>query len=107
MSFSIALRQGPARMASALPRMQPKFTSTMIRSFHSAPTSRSTTLLSSAAARNAFSRTGPRRLYNNSGIPVQQEAPGSGIRKLLVGGAIFGGTLFAINVVFNRETRDD
>ena len=29
------------------------------------------------------------------------------IRKLLVGGAIFGGTLVAINVVFNRETRED
>jgi len=31
----------------------------------------------------------------------------SALRKLLVGGAIFGGTLVAINIVFNRETRDD
>lgn len=29
------------------------------------------------------------------------------IRRLLTGGAIFGGTLIAINVVFNRETRED
>jgi len=36
-------------------------------------------------------------------------APESGglVRKLLVGGAIFGGTLVAVNMVFNRETRDD
>lgn len=32
---------------------------------------------------------------------------GSGYRKVLIGGAIFGGTLMAINVVFNRETRED
>jgi hypothetical protein len=29
------------------------------------------------------------------------------MRKLLVGGAIFGGTLVGINAVFNRETRED
>ena len=29
------------------------------------------------------------------------------IRRLLTGGAIFGGTLIAINAVFNRETRED
>jgi len=29
------------------------------------------------------------------------------MRRLLTGGAIFGGTLIAINVVFNRETRED
>lgn len=32
---------------------------------------------------------------------------GSTLRRLLVGGAIFGGTLVAINAVFNRETRED
>lgn len=29
------------------------------------------------------------------------------IQKLLVGGALFGGTLLGINLVFNRETRED
>jgi growth hormone-inducible transmembrane protein len=36
-------------------------------------------------------------------------APSGGnlIQKLVVGGAMFGGTLLAINLVFNRETRED
>jgi hypothetical protein len=36
-------------------------------------------------------------------------APSGGnlIQKLVVGGAIFGGTLLAINLIFNRETRED
>ncbi len=29
------------------------------------------------------------------------------MRKLLIGGAIFGGTLVTVNLVFNRETRAD
>lgn len=33
--------------------------------------------------------------------------PGSLMQKLAVGGAIFGGTLLAINLVFNHETRED
>jgi hypothetical protein len=28
-------------------------------------------------------------------------------RRLLYGAGLFGGTIFAINMVFNRETRDD
>lgn len=32
---------------------------------------------------------------------------GSLVQKLLVGGAMFGGTLLAINLIFNRETRED
>jgi F-box/leucine-rich repeat protein 7 len=36
----------------------------------------------------------------------QQQGQGSALRKLLIGGSIFGGTLLAINVVFNRETRE-
>jgi FtsH-binding integral membrane protein len=38
--------------------------------------------------------------------PVQQETGSLG-SKLLYGAAIFGGTLVAINFVFNRETRED
>ena len=29
------------------------------------------------------------------------------MQRLLYGGAIFGGTLLAVNLVFNRETRED
>jgi len=32
---------------------------------------------------------------------------GNLVQKLLVGGALFGGTLLAVNVMFNRETRED
>jgi hypothetical protein len=39
--------------------------------------------------------------------PVAQVNSGNLIQKLVVGGAMFGGTLLAINLVFNRETRDD
>lgn len=39
--------------------------------------------------------------------PVAQVNGGSLVQKLVVGGAMFGGTLLAINLVFNRETRDD
>ena len=39
--------------------------------------------------------------------PVAAAGQASTMRKLLVGGAIFGGTLVATNIIFNRETRDD
>lgn len=29
------------------------------------------------------------------------------LKKLAVGGALFGGTLVALNMIFNRETRED
>ena len=53
------------------------------------------------AFRSAF-----RRQYN-------QQAPAADVdrsnltRRLLYGAGLFGGTIFAINMVFNRETRDD
>jgi multisubunit Na+/H+ antiporter MnhB subunit len=39
----------------------------------------------------------------------QAVAPNAGnlVQKLVVGGAMVGGTLIAINMVFNRETRED
>lgn len=51
-------------------------------------------------------RNGARSYYQES---ARQEtvSSGTGMRKMLVGGAIFGGTLVAINAVFNRETRED
>lgn len=58
------------------------------------------------ASRNALQSTF-RRGYNQQSYSV----PGTGSRnltqRLLYGGAIFGGTLVAINLIFNRETRED
>lgn len=105
MSFSITLRQGPARLAQRLPQLSQPFRTTATRAFHQASSKSRPTASVATAARNALLR-GSSRTY------MQQAAPGvqgqaSPLRKLLVGGAIFGGTLVAINVVFNRETRDD
>jgi len=38
---------------------------------------------------------------------AQQSNSGNLVQKLVVGGALFGGTLLAINLIFNRETRED
>jgi growth hormone-inducible transmembrane protein len=73
------------------------------------PLSRSVTPLKSSpllsSARNAFKRhyaTPP-----PNGAVAMPTASGSLMQRLLYGGAIFGGTLLAINLVFNRETRED
>lgn len=55
--------------------------------------------------RNTF-RQSARRGYQSQATqnPLAQ---GSMTQRLIYGGAIFGGTLLAINLVFNRETRED
>jgi len=52
---------------------------------------------------------GPSRSYNHQSYsqPQQPVDRASLTKKLLIGGGIFGGTLAAINLVFNRETRED
>lgn len=45
-----------------------------------------------------------RSYYQQAQAATSQASP---LRKLLVGGAIFGGTLVVTNIMFNRETRDD
>ncbi|KDN66772.1 putative bax Inhibitor family protein [Colletotrichum sublineola] len=113
MSFNITLRQGPARLAQRLPQLyQPStsvFRTTATRAFHQAsPKARPSALskTTSIAARNAF--RSPARMYNYGAFEGQQQGQQSNpMRKLLVSGAIFGGSLVAINLVFNRETRDD
>lgn len=125
MSFTFTVRQGPARLASRLPQLAKSTTrsaagpSVAIRAFHrSAPKnnffSSRTSLLTASGL-----RSGPKpaqslvsRLAGSSRTYYQQTQQqttdqASLLRKLLVGGAIFGGTLVAVNVVFNRETRDD
>ena len=55
---------------------------------------------------NAFRQSAKRRSYQTS-APANPVAQGNLTQRLIYGGAIFGGTLLAINLVFNRETRED
>lgn len=108
MSFTLSIRQGPARLAQRLPKITKSAFRAPARSFHqpAKPSAGFFTSRITASTRNAFSRTGARP-YSQDAAAQQAAASGSGMRRLLVGGAIFGGTLVAINAVFNRETRDD
>lgn len=55
--------------------------------------------------RSSF-RQASRRGYQTQ-TPQNPLAQGNMTQRLIYGGAIFGGTLLAINLVFNRETRED
>ncbi|KAI1334574.1 Bax inhibitor family protein [Xylariaceae sp. FL0016] len=111
MSFTIAVRQGPARVASRLPQLTKASlrTSAPTRAFHQSSTKPSTFFTPKIAS--SVLRTTSRNAFKQSRGYQQQAAPaadsGSLMRRLLTGGAIFGGTLVAANVVFNRETRED
>ncbi|KAG5977139.1 hypothetical protein E4U55_007031 [Claviceps digitariae] len=123
MSFTLSVRQNPLRLAQRLPELSKSaFRATApIRSFHQQQPAKpvgnnnfftftSSSRTSSVAGRNAFfsHRAGSgSRSYYQSTTEQQADASGSSTRKLLIGGAIFGGTLVAINTVFNHETRDD
>lgn len=125
MSFTITLRQGPARLAARLPQLSQTVAKTSspsssiaTRAFHRSSRQQNAfftsknTLLTSSLARSAPNTSltarlvaaGSKRGYQSQAAPVDNA---SAMRKLLVGGAIFGGTLVAINAVFNRETRED
>lgn len=126
MLFTITLRQGPARLATRLPQLSqsvakssPLTSSIATRAFHRSSRQQNAfftsknTLLASSLARSVPKTTltarlvaaGSKRGYQSQAAPAADNA--STMRKLLVGGAIFGGTLVAINAVFNRETRED
>lgn len=84
------------------------FRSAAVRSFHSRPnanffTARTTAPVNSLTkARYAFRQS---RTYMEQ--PTVNAPNASLIQKLLVGGAMVGGTMLALNLVFNRETRED
>jgi hypothetical protein len=129
MNFTITLRQAPLRLATKVPQLTKSFTKSpsgpaaTLRAFHQSTTrnksassfftSRTVTLpvgqnAGKTSSSTILSRFGSRGYQSQSGAYAQQTQPdGSLMRRLLVGGAIFGGTMVAINVVFNRETRDD
>lgn len=89
--------------------------SSIIRSFHSSPlkpspnqfaskraASASTSSLQSrfTSFRDAFRRTYAQQSYAPTGS-------GNLTQRLLMGGALVGGTILAANLIFNRETRED
>ncbi|KAI5865758.1 inhibitor of apoptosis-promoting Bax1-domain-containing protein [Durotheca rogersii] len=113
MSFTITLRRGPARLAPRLPELAKSSFRTPARAFHQSsarsskfftPRTVFTPTLLRATFRSALVQ--PSRTYIQPSAPSVADS-GSNLRKLLTAGAIFGGTLVAINAVFNRETRED
>ena len=103
----------PFTITQAL-KQAPSVSRTAVRSFHqetpkqsiftsfTKPAATSSKLFSS---QNAFGQTF-RRSYQTQPTynPVQS---GDFKQRLLYGAGIFGGTLIAINLIFNRETRED
>jgi growth hormone-inducible transmembrane protein len=97
-------------------RQAPKVPQPTFRAFHQTPlkskpsnffASRSTGPVSSfVASRNAFQSVF-RRSYSQQQYSVPGTGSGNLTQRLLYGGAIFGGTILAINIIFNRETRED
>lgn len=59
-----------------------------------------------ALLRQTFQRSSKRH-YQQTTSPPNPLAQGNLTQRLIYGGAIFGGTLLAINLIFNRETRED
>jgi hypothetical protein len=108
MAFTI--RQ-PLRLTSTISLLsRSAFRSAPARAFHNGKpinnffTSRATTQAKSISKfRNAFQQS---RTYMEQPY-VQPANSGNLVQKLVVGGALFGGTLIAINIVFNRESRED
>ena len=121
MSFTITVRQGPARLAHRLPELSrtafKSSTTASVRAFHQQAPKRfgasffTSRVTAAAPSRNSGSSSSiankARTYYQQAQQQTTGAFAGSGMRKLFVGGAIFGGTLVAINAVFNRETRED
>ncbi|KAI9742879.1 MAG: hypothetical protein M1818_003608 [Claussenomyces sp. TS43310] len=83
-----------------------------VRAFHhSRPATQFFTSRNAAPLRSPLSRVQNAFRQSSRGYmqqPPTVEAQGATMtQKLVVGGAMFGATLLVINVVFNRETRDD
>lgn len=102
----------PFAVTQALKQQVPSASRTLLRGFHQevpkqsifqrlTPLKQQSTF---ASARDVFQKTFRRHQSQGTYNPV-----GSGdlTQRLLYGGAIVGGTLLAVNLVFNRETRED
>ncbi len=108
------LLRRPFAVAATLRQVIPKASQSItFRAFHNTPLRQQllrqnfspkapsiSTTQNVAKFRQTFRRGYQQAAYN----PVAQ---GDMRQRLLYGAAIFGGTLFAINFIFNRETRED
>jgi len=83
-------------------------TSPAMRSFFTSHAGKITTKAAPAESASLIVRlASASRSYQSQAHHAPPVDQGSLLSKLLLGGAIFGGTLVAVNVIFNRETRDD
>ena len=90
-------------------RQLPKATAPAARALHTFPKSgdsHSKILPTLAKSRNAFQQAF-RRTYIQQTGQVTPPHSASLSQRLLYGAAIFGGTVVATNLIFNRETRED
>ncbi|SPO02560.1 related to growth hormone inducible transmembrane protein [Cephalotrichum gorgonifer] len=125
MTLLSPLRQGTSALArAAFPRITKCSPAPLRAAFHSAPRQPQTFFTSRAPAaatagrlankislRASFGIRGGARTYMQGGSSSQytynqEQVTRNNVKKILTGAAIFGGTLVAINVVFNRETRE-
>jgi growth hormone-inducible transmembrane protein len=96
----------PFVLTATLRQASAKAPQTTVRFFHNAPLKQKPrTQPIFSQYKNAFQLTF-RRSYTpqTASIPTAQ---GNLRQRLLYGAGIFGGTLVAINFIFNRETRED
>lgn len=101
----------PFAVTATLRQTTKPLQSTVIRAFHNAPPKQQTTnfftsqtIPSLSKSQHIFRATFRRSYQQNAYNPVAQ---GDLRQRLLYGAGIFGATLLAINLVFNRETRED
>ncbi|KAK6430306.1 hypothetical protein LTR95_013542 [Oleoguttula sp. CCFEE 5521] len=106
----------PLALAAAI-KQAPKLSQSAIRTFQTqaqAPTQqliskRAIAPLRTLTTQNAFQsafRQSSRRTYQTQ-APVNPLQQGNLTQRLIYGGAIFGGSILALNLIFNRETRED
>lgn len=105
--MTLSIRQSSRLITSfkALPRITSR--STLIRSHHVQP---STPFFASHSVKFIQRPSLGSHFFNHSSRKYHAEPisnSGNLTQKLIVGGAICGGTVLAINMVFNRETRED
>lgn len=107
----------PLVVASSILRQLPKASEIPVRCFSSQSAARTqqTITKSITPLRAAFSnhQHAMRQAFRQSSRSYQTNAPsnplaqGNLTQRLIYGGAIFGGTLLLVNVIFNAEGRDD
>lgn len=111
------LTRRPFALATALkPLSKPSTTTTLTAPLRAAfhhqtpkpsfrPSASSPVGLLNPATKSTFRQTF--RRFQSSYANYNPVSQGDLRQRLLYGGAIFGGTLLAINLIFNRETRED